>query len=62
MDRDTLIAMMDTVRQRLLGSLETIEKSGQNAAKVLAWRPGPGRATSAGRPCTAPPPTTNTST
>jgi len=29
---------------RLLGVLDTIEKSGQDPAKVLAWRPGPGRA------------------
>jgi uncharacterized damage-inducible protein DinB len=28
----------------LLGILDTIEKSGQDLPKVLAWRPGPGRA------------------
>jgi hypothetical protein len=44
MDRDTVIAMMDFSRQRLLGLLDTIEKSGQDAKKALAWRPGPGRA------------------
>jgi hypothetical protein len=44
MDRDTLIAMMDMVRQRLLGSLDVMEKSGQDVPAVLAWRPGPGRA------------------
>jgi hypothetical protein len=44
MDRDTLIATMDMVRQRLLGSLDTIEKSGEDPAVVLAWRPGAGRA------------------
>ncbi len=44
MDRETLIAMMDMVRHRLLGSLDAIEKSGQDVARVLAWRPGPGRA------------------
>jgi len=44
MDRDTLIAMMNMVRQRLLGSLETIEKSTPNLIHVLAWRPGAGRA------------------
>ena len=44
MDRDTLIAQLDFTRSRLLGILDTIEKSGQDAAKVLAWRPGPGRA------------------
>jgi uncharacterized damage-inducible protein DinB len=44
MDCDTLIAMLDTVRARLLASLETIEKAGQDVAKALAWRPAPGRA------------------
>jgi hypothetical protein len=44
MDRDTLIAMMEMVRQRLLGSLDVIEKSGRDVAAVLAWRPGAGRA------------------
>lgn len=44
MDRDTLIAAMDFSRARLLGSLEAIEKSGQDPTKVLSWRPGPGRA------------------
>jgi hypothetical protein len=44
MDKDTLIMAMDFSRARLLGELETIEKSGQDVAKVLAWRPGPGRA------------------
>ncbi|MDB5321683.1 MAG: hypothetical protein JWN40_3314 [Phycisphaerales bacterium] len=44
MDRDTLIGMMEMVRQRLLGSLDVIEKSGRDVAAVLAWRPGPGRA------------------
>jgi hypothetical protein len=44
MDKATLFAMMDFGRARLLGSLDGIEKSGQDVAKVLAWRPGPGRA------------------
>jgi hypothetical protein len=35
---------LDFSRARLLGILDTIEKSGQNTAAVLAWRPGPGRA------------------
>jgi uncharacterized damage-inducible protein DinB len=35
---------MEFSRMRLLGSLDTIEKSGQDPAKVLSWRPGPGRA------------------
>jgi len=44
MDRDTLIAQADFARARLLGLLAGVEKSGQDVAKVLAWRPGPGRA------------------
>lgn len=44
MDKDTLIATLNFTRQRLLGTLETIEKSGQDISRVLAWRPGPGRA------------------
>jgi hypothetical protein len=44
MDAQTLLAALEFSRQRLLGTLETIEKSGQDPAKVLSWRPGPGRA------------------
>lgn len=44
MDINTLLAAIDFSRSRLLGILETIEKSGQDVNKVLAWRPGPGRA------------------
>lgn len=44
MDMNTLLALWEFTRARLLGSLDTIEKSGQDPAKVLAWRPGPGRA------------------
>jgi uncharacterized damage-inducible protein DinB len=44
MDITTLIAGLDFSRARLLGILEKIEQSGQDTAKVLAWRPGPGRA------------------
>ena len=44
MDRDTLIAAMEFSHGRLLGVLETIEKSGKAVNEVLAWRPGPGRA------------------
>lgn len=44
MDKETLLAAMDFARARLLATLDTIEKSGQESAKVLAWRPGPGRA------------------
>jgi hypothetical protein len=44
MESESLIAAMEFSRGRLLGLLETIEKSGQDVAKVLTWRPGPGRA------------------
>jgi len=44
MDRDTLLAVIDFSRGRLLSVLETIEKNAPNADQVLAWRPGPGRA------------------
>jgi hypothetical protein len=44
MDPITLIAGMEYARARLLGILVAIEKSGQDVQKVLAWRPGPGRA------------------
>src|SRR5687768_10238224 len=44
MDPTTLVAGLDFARARLLAILDTIEKSGQDPAKVLAWRPGPGRA------------------
>jgi hypothetical protein len=44
MDRATLAAGMDFSRTRLLNILSTIERSGQDLIKVLAWRPGPGRA------------------
>jgi hypothetical protein len=44
MDKATLIAALDFSRARLLGVLDAIEKSGYDVNKVLAWRPGPGRA------------------
>ena len=44
MDSQTLVAAMEFSRTRLLGTLDAIEKSGQDTAKVLSWRPGPGRA------------------
>jgi uncharacterized damage-inducible protein DinB len=44
MDKETLLAGLEFGRARLLGILDAIEKSGQDVAKVLAWRPGPGRA------------------
>ena len=44
MDQNTLLAGLDFSRSRLLGILDAIEKSGQDIAKVLAFRPAPGRA------------------
>jgi DinB superfamily len=44
MDINTLLKLTDFTRGRLLGSLDAIEKSGQDIGKVLAWRPGPRRA------------------
>ena len=44
MDKATLLAGLDFSRGRLLATLSAIEKSGQDMQKVLAWRPGPGRA------------------
>lgn len=44
MDIPTMLECMDFARARLLGILGAVEKSGQDVTKVLAWRPGPGRA------------------
>src|SRR5438874_2086771 len=48
MDTPTLLFALDFARNRLLGTLDAIEKTarekGHDPAKVLAWRPGPGRA------------------
>ncbi len=44
MDSNTLISLLDFGRARLIGSLDAIEKSGQDVNKVLLWRPAPGRA------------------
>ena len=44
MESQTLLMGLDMSREWLLAILEKIEKSGQEPAKVLAWRPGPGRA------------------
>ena len=44
MDKLTILAVTDFSRTRLLAILDTLEKSGQDVAKVLAWRPGAGRA------------------
>ena len=43
-DLKTTLSILDFTRDRLLGSLDGIVKSGQDAQKVLAWRPGVGRA------------------
>lgn len=43
-DLNTLLQSLEFSRGRLLAVLDTIEKSGQDVHKVLAWRPGPGRA------------------
>ena len=43
-DLKTILSQLDFTRERLIGSLDVIEKSGQNAQQVLAWRPGVGRA------------------
>jgi len=40
----TILAILDFTRDRLLGSIDSIAKSGQDTPKVLAWRPGVGRA------------------
>jgi len=42
---------MEFSRARLLGIVETIEKSGQDTRNVLAWRPGPGALAWAGPFC-----------
>jgi hypothetical protein len=44
MDSESLLYALEFSRTRLLGTLDAIEKSGQDVGKVLAWRPGPGRA------------------
>jgi hypothetical protein len=48
MDAQTLLFGLDFARNRLIGTLDTIEKvakeKGIDVAQVLAWRPGPGRA------------------
>jgi hypothetical protein len=44
MDVPTLVATLDYNRMRLLGTLDALEKSGEPMERVLAWRPGPGRA------------------
>jgi hypothetical protein len=44
MEAATLVSMLDFAHARLLGTLDAIEKSGEDVAKVLTWRPADGRA------------------
>lgn len=44
MDKATLLAAAEFSHSRLLGTLDAIEKAAPDTQKVLAWRPGPGRA------------------
>ncbi len=44
LDLNTILSMLNFTRDRLVGSLDGIEKSGQDIPHVLAWRPGKGRA------------------
>lgn len=44
---ETLIKSLEFARVRTLGLLDNIEKE-SNPQAILAWRPGPGRCTSAG--------------
>jgi DinB superfamily len=44
MDSQTLLALTDFCRNRLIGTLDALEKSGQDSAALMAWRPGPKRA------------------
>ncbi len=45
LDRNTVLAITDFGRARLLGSLDALEKMAPDKVQhVLAWRPGPGRA------------------
>ncbi len=43
-DLNTILSTINFSRDRLLGSLDGIAKSGLDIPKVLAWRPGVGRA------------------
>ncbi len=44
MDKETLLAGINYARERLLATLETVEKNAPNEKAVLGWRPGPNRA------------------
>ena len=43
-DLKTILSLLDFTRERLVGSLDGIAKSGQDVQQVLGWRPGVGRA------------------
>ena len=43
-DLKTILSQLDFTRDRLIGSLDGIAKSGQDVQQVLGWRPGVGRA------------------
>ncbi len=43
-DLKTILSLLDFTRDRLIGSLDGIAKSGQDVQQVLGWRPGIGRA------------------
>ncbi len=43
-DLKTILSLLDFTRDRLVGSLDGIVKSGQDVQQVLGWRPGVGRA------------------
>ena len=43
-DLKTIFSGLDFTRDRLMGSLDGIEKSGQDMQTVLGWRPAAGRA------------------
>lgn len=44
MDSATLVSILDFAHTRLTGTLDAIEKSGEDVGKVLNWRPADGRA------------------
>jgi DinB superfamily len=44
MDAQTLLAILDFSRARLMGSLDAVEKSGEDARQALIWRPAANRA------------------
>ncbi len=43
-EKSLLLQQLEIGREKTLSILETIEKSGTDVQKALAWQPGPGRA------------------